>query len=145
MATTHDVYTNGLLALADGTVDWKNDTNIAAVLLKAAYEPNLGTHSTYSNVSANIVDDAGYVNQAVGTRNVELSGSDVDYTSDDVIYGTDVTIAAQYMVFVKGDPADLQAGDRLISLHDFSETKSSTNSTFRVNMDGRWFRLSVAT
>ena len=145
MATSHDVYRQGLLGLADGDIDWDGATNIAAILLTAAHTPDLTTHSTFGDVSAHHVDDADYDPQAVTTRAVALDNGVVQYTADDVVFGTEVTISAQYMAFVVGDPANLQAGDRLISLHDFGEERSSTNATFRVNAPANgWFTLTEA-
>lgn len=140
---THNVYESGLLGLADGAIDWDDAPDMAAVLLGPGYTPNLSGHSTYGDLT-NEITDADYDAQAVGNRDIALNNGDVDYTSDDVEFGSDVSIAAQYMVFVQGDPSNLQSTDPLVSVHDFGEEVSSTNSEFRVNMQSYWFRLSVA-
>ena len=143
MAITHDIYDSGLLGLADGSIDWDDASDVAAVLLDDSYSPDLSVHSTYGDLSGEI-DDADYSPQAVTGRAITLNGGSVDYTSDDVVFGSDVSIGARYIVFVQGDPSNLSSGDPLISVQDFGEMVSSTNAEYRVNMDGYWFRLSVS-
>ena len=150
MATTHEAYVNGVLGLADGDIDWSGAANVAAVLLTVDYAPDLSTHSTYADLT-NEVTDADYSPVAVTTRAVDLRDGalPVDYRADDVDFGTNVSIAAAYMAFVQGDPAALDAGDRLISLHTLNDdegaqTVSSTNSEFRVNEPTNgWFGLNT--
>jgi len=151
MATTHEMYVNGVLGFADGDIDWGGATNVAAVLLTDGYTPDLGSHSTYSDLT-NEVSDADYDPAAVANRSVALRAGDlpVDYRSDDVDFGSDVSIAAAYMVFVQGDPSNLGASDRIISIHTLNDDGgaqmvSSTNSEFRVNEPTNgWFGLNTA-
>ena len=151
MATIHDPYVNGVLGLADGDIDWAGAANVAAVLLTVDYTPDLSTHSTYSDLT-NEVTDADYSPALVDNRTIDLRNSDlpVDYRSDDIDFGSDVSIEAAYMVFVQGDPENLQAGDRLISVHTLNDDNgaqsvSSTNSEFRINEpDNGWFGLDLA-
>lgn len=138
----HSSYDNGKLGLANCSIDWANDANFAAVLLGDSYTPDLSTHSTYGDLTDEITD-TDYSPVAVANRAVTLEGDgSISYTSDPVSFGTDVSISARYMVFVNGDPSNLQAGDAILSLHDFEEVKSSTNSEFSIQQDGSWFSLS---
>lgn len=152
MALIHEAYKNGVLGLADGSIQWSNAVNVAAVLLDGTYTKNLDTHSTYGDISASEVTDADYSPVAVTTRTVSLDAGNypVQYNSDQVDFGSSVTIAAYYMVFVMGDPTNLLAGDRIVSIHTFNDDAgvaqevSSTNSDFKVNPSTNgWFGLNL--
>lgn len=149
MATTHSIYDNALLGLADGSIRWGEDTHIAAVLLTGDYSPDLETHSTYADLKDHEAEDSDYDPVAVEGRDVTLTedGDDnsvVDYTSDDVVFASQGSMSGRYVAFVQGDPDNLSDSDKLISVHDFGEEVSSTNSEFRLNMQGYWFRLQRA-
>ena len=152
MALVHEVYKNGVLGLANGDIEWENATSMAAVLLDGTYTKNLDTHSTYGDISSAEIDDEDYAPATVGSRTVSLNAGEypVQYDSDQVDFGADVSIAAYYMVFVQGDPTNLAAGDRIVSIHTFNDDGgaqevSSTNSDFKVNPSvNGWFGLSPA-
>lgn len=144
MAVTHDMYQQALLGIGDGSVDWKGGL-VTAILLDDTYTPDLAAHGTLEDVSTHQIEDPDYAPVAVGNRDVVLNAGMVDFTSDDVSFGTEVSIAARYVVFVQGDAANLGSTDRLISVQDLGDMKSSTNSHFRLDMSGGyWFRLQLA-
>lgn len=141
MATTHELYDSGFLNLLDGTVQWDEDT-ITAVILSSDYSKDLSSHSTYGDVSGDEIDDDDYSPVEVTNKDISLSDGNVTYTSDDIDFGSDVSISGQYIVFLQGDPASLSDSDPLISVHDLGEEKSSTNSDFRLNAPSAWFEVS---
>lgn len=141
---THELYDQGFYDLiGTNNIDWENDT-IAAVLLSDSYNKDLSDHTTYSDVSDDEASDSDYSPVEVPNTSTSLSDGDVTFTSDDVVFGEDVSISGRYIVFIKGDPSDLSSDDPLISVHDLEETKSSTNSEFRLNKpsEGHWFNVS---
>lgn len=153
MALQHEAYKNGVLGLANADIQWEKAVNVTAVLLDGSYTKNLDAHSTYGDISSAEITDVDYAPVPVNNRSVTLDGGNypIQYNSDSVIYGDDVTISAYFMVFVVGDPLALAAGDRIISIHTFNEEAgvpqqvSSTNSDFKVNPSvGGWFGLNLA-
>lgn len=137
------LYNSGFLGLFDGSLDWDDLTNVAAVLLTSSYTPDL-THSTYADLTDECAD-ADYTPQAVENRSTTRDGDYIVFDSDKVTFGSAVTISAQYLVLVAGDPASLQSADQLIGYVDFGETKSSDNAEFSFEPSSNgWCRVSRA-
>jgi len=135
------LYSTGLEALANGTIDWANDP-VYAILLGAGYTFDVA-HDTYSDVSAEECTDGDYDPVAVTGRSIALVAGDIVYDSDDVSYGATVTIAAQYIVFVAGDYSSPDAGDLLIGAADFGTLRSSLASNFAVTTANGVVKLEV--
>lgn len=131
MAVTHSVYEQGHLGMMDGSIDWDGATNIAAVLLTGTYTPDLNTHSTYADLT-NEVADSDYSPVAITARSISNDAGIIRFRGSNADFGTNVSITAQYMVFIQGDPTALTSTDRIISLHDFGQSESSVNSDFRI-------------
>ncbi len=136
------LYNSAFEGLFDGTIGWVSETNVAAVLCESDYGPSL-THSTYADLTHEVDDEGDYDPQKVDNRSIARVDDEVQFDSDPVNYGIDVTISAQYLVLVAGDPADLEGTDKLIGYVDFGETKSSTSAPFTFTpADSGWFRVS---
>ena len=135
------LYNSAFLGLFNGTIDWANTTHVAAILCTATYTPLL-THATYADIT-NQVADVDYAPKVVGTRTISRNGDEIEFKSDPVNFGDTVTIEAQYLVLVAGDPANLLATDPVIGYVNFGESKSSTAAafTFTPSVTG-WFRVS---
>lgn len=114
-------YNSGLLALTNGSVSFESD-NVYAVLLGSGYTPNLA-HDTYSDLT-NEVTDEDYDPVPLTNKSVSLSDDTVVYDADDVSFGSEVSIAARYIVFVVGDHAEPSAGDALLWYADLGEVAS---------------------
>ena len=129
--------------LFDGTIQWAAATHVAAILCTSTYDPLL-THSTYADITNEVETGEGhdYEPKAVATRTIARNGDDVEFKSDPVSFGAEVTIAAQYLVLIAGDPANLQTTDPLIGYVDFGETKSSTGAAFQFTPPASgWFAV----
>ena len=140
------LYNSAFEGLFDGTINWGTATHVAAILCTATYAPDL-THATYSNITNEVATGEGedYEPKAVGNRAIARDGDYVQFTSDPANFGAEVTIAAQYLVLVVGDPANLLSTDPVIGYVDFGETKSSTSAPFTYTPAATgWFRVSRA-
>ena len=137
------LYNSAFEGLFDGTIQWATATHVAAILCTADYDPLL-THATYSNITHEVATGEGhdYAPKPVGTRAIARDGDEVDFTSAAVSFGSEVTIAARYLVLVAGDPANLLTTDPLIGYVDFGETKSSTDAVFTYTPTLGWFSVS---
>lgn len=137
-------YNTAFLALLDGSIEWDDGaTNVAAILCTSSYAPALA-HATYADIT-NEVTDADYAPQAVTTRTTSRDGDEIQYKSDPVDFGAEVTIAAQYLILVQGDAASLQTTDPLIGYVDFGEAKSSTAAAFKFTpASSGWFHVTRA-
>ena len=117
----------------DGTLDWDTDTYYCH-LLKAAYTP-AATHDQWNDVSAQECTDGDYgavlmAGEAVGKGTANAT---VDIDANDVSYGTNVSITAQYAV-VRAGTATPGATDNLVGYVslDTGGAVSSTNGTFQI-------------
>lgn len=128
MAT--QVYTSGLLALADGSVSFGTDDVYAVLVSGYTFS---ASHSTYSDISASEITDADYSPADVAGKSVAASGTDILYDSDDISFGAEVSIDAEGVVFVVGDEVNPDAGDQLLFHWDFGGSQSSTDSQFQIN------------
>ena len=109
------------------TLDWAGATHIAAVLCLDAHAPS-DLVSTYSDLTHEC-EDTDYSPKAVPNRTVVRSNDQIRYGSDRVDWGSNVTISGRYIYLIVGDPANLQAGDRIIGHVDLGETKSAVADT----------------
>jgi hypothetical protein len=135
-------YNSGLLGLVNGSIAFASD-DVYAVLLDDSYTPSLA-HTAYSNVSGAEVGDADYDPVALSGKSVALNGSTVEFDSDDISYGTEVTIAAQFIVFIKGTAASPQAADPLIWYANFGEMMASTDAQFIVRTTNGIYEIAPA-
>lgn len=130
-------YNSGLHALTSGAVAWES-ADVYAIIV-SGYTFNK-SHTTYANVSAAELDDAGdYAPKAVTGKSVGIvlgSGEDPDvirYDSDNVSFGTDVSIGpADGIVFLAGNAAAPDAADPVLLYGPLPEG-GSLNSTFSVS------------
>ena len=124
------------------TLDWEGATNVAAILCTNSYSIN-AFQGTYGDVTHECTD-ADYDPEPVADRVVDRDSDRIRYRHARIDWGSNVTISARYIVFVVGDPANLQAGDRVIGVVDLGETKSAVadtdNSTFAFTpaLTGLW-------
>jgi hypothetical protein len=117
-------------------INWASDT-IVAVLLGAGYTPSLA-HTQYSDVSANVIADAGYAPVVLTGKTSVLSAGKILWDCADVSFGTNVSLTAKYVAFFKRAGGSLTGTDQYIGYGDLNDTNtsatvSSTNSTFAVN------------
>ena len=149
MAAGQFTLTNKAIQDIGNTVDWVAD-GIAAVLVDVAHTPAI-TETTFANISANEVNSGTFPDYAqVALTNKSLgkaTATEVQYDSDVVSFGTNVTIEARYIYFVKGTAGALIAGDAIVGYCDIdtslgaAENAKSTNSVFSVGPSATgWFK-----
>ena len=119
--------------------DWVNDA-FYAILLDVSYTPS-DAHSTYSDVSAAETTDVDYAPVALTGKTKSTVAGEARIDSDDLEFGTNVSISAAYVAVLKGTAAAPVAGDKLLFYGDLdtgSGNVSSTNSVFaaRANANG---------
>jgi hypothetical protein len=124
-------------------INWASDT-IVGVLVAAAHTPAL-THSTYADISSNIITDAGYTPAVVSGKTSVRTADKVLWDCDNISFGDPVTLTAKYMYLVKRAGGSLTGTDQLIGYVDLNVgaglSASSTNSVFRVNTPDGLFDL----
>jgi hypothetical protein len=134
-------YNTGKLYILDGTIDLDADT-ISAVLLDSGYTPD-ATHDTYSDISSDVIADSGYAPQTLANKAVTNSSGTIKFDSDDVSFGSNVSLTAKYIVLVQQAGGSLTGTDKLIGYADLDSgggSVSSTNSTFQVTVNASgWF------
>lgn len=126
----------------DGTSDF------AFILLTDGYTP-ADADLTYGDISGNECADADYAQQAASTRQITRSGGTTYFDSDPANFGTNVTIAARYLVCVAGTAGSLNSGDVVLFRVDLNDggtgNVDSQNSDFRVDPDTNgWFSIAQA-
>ena len=141
MAEEHNVYPEGFRKMLDGTIRWAND-QVAAVILGPEYEPDPENHTTWGDVSGFMTSSDDHSPVLVPNRAVSLdSEARVLFTSDDISWGSEVSIEGHYCVFVRGNPDDLSSTDPLISLHDFGTNRESVAADFTLLAPSYWIRI----
>tara|TARA_R110000823_G_scaffold31226_5_gene89111 strand:- start:605 stop:1048 length:444 start_codon:yes stop_codon:yes gene_type:complete len=134
-AGSFTLYNSAKLDIHEGTInlDTGGDT-ILAILLTVGYTP-VATHSTYADVSANLVADGDYSDQVVTGQDLVETAGVVTFDANDVSYGNPVTITAKYIVLMKRTTGTKAAGDPLIGYMDLETgggSVSSTNAPFQL-------------
>lgn len=134
------LYDNALLKIINGTINLSGGT-VFAVLTSVAHTPNKATHSVYSDISGNVIADAGYAAQTVtGIAIALVPGATPEVTLDsaNISFGTNVTLTAKWCHLVWSADGTLAAADHLLGFADLntdsgSAVLSSTNGNFAVN------------
>ena len=133
--TLYNTGKESLLTDNANQIDWANDT-IVAVLLGAGYTPAL-THTVYSDMSANVIADAGYAPVVLTGKTSTMTSGTILWDCADISFGTNVSLTAKYVAIVKRTGGSLTGTDRLIGYCDLNVgaglTVRSTNSTFQVS------------
>lgn len=122
--------------LAKADVDCNSDT-FKCLLTTSSYTPS-ATHSTISDIT-NECADSDYSRQTLASVTVTETGGTVTFDSDDISFGSAVSITAKYAVIFD----DTHASDALMCYVDLDTgggSVSSTNSTFQItiNASGIW-------
>lgn len=137
-------YNSGKLNSLNGSIDADTDT-LVMILLASGYTPDVAAHTTYADVSGSEIADADYSPQVISGAAFTESAGTVNFDSDDVSFGTSVSIEAKYAVVVRRDGASLASGDLLLGYVDLNTgggTVSSTNSDFAVNTPNGYYDAS---
>lgn len=134
-------YSQGLLELADGTLDWDGDS-FYAVLVDSSYTYS-AAHTTYADVSSDEITDEDYDPVAISGADVSLDSGDVLYDCDNISFGDPVTIdaASGSLIILAGDYSSPQAGDRLLFRLALSAGAASTNSEFTITTGDGVYRI----
>jgi len=128
-----ELYSSGKLSSLNGALDADTDT-LVMVLLADTYTPAV-THSTYADISADEITDTDYTPQLISAVTFSEASGTVTLDSDDVSFGSNVSITAKYGVIVRRDGASLASADLLLGYVDLDTSGgsvSSTNSEFTV-------------
>lgn len=139
-------YNSGKLNSLNGSIDADTDT-LVMVLLGSGYSPDVAAHTTYADISGSEIGDADYSPQVISGAAFSESAGTVNFDSDDVSFGTSVSITAKYAAVVRRDGASLASGDLLLGYVDLNTdsgtaTVSSTNSDFSVNTPSGFYTAS---
>jgi hypothetical protein len=139
------LYDNAKLLLLNGGLNMASDT-LAAVLLTSDYTPS-AAHSTWADVSADECADADYAEKAVSGESVTAASGTVTVDTDDISFGSNVTITAKYLVLVKGTAGSLATDAVLVGYCDLNtadpgDSVSSTAAGFAVNTPNGLFTAS---
>jgi len=142
MATgTFTFYNSGKLNSLNGQIDADTDT-LVMILLAGTYTPDVAAHTTYSDVSGDEITDADYAPQTISNAAFSESAGVVTFDSDDVSFGTSVSITAKYAAVVKRASTSLASGDLLlgyVNLDTGGGSVSSTNDDFKVNAPNGYY------
>ena len=124
-------------------INWASDT-IVAVLANASYAP-AATHSTYADISTNIITDVGYAPVALTNKTSVRTNGTILWDCDDISFGTNVTLTAKYLAIFKRAAGALASTDQFIGYVDLNVgaglSASSTNSDFRLNTTSGLFDI----
>ncbi len=130
-------YDKALLAIANGTINLNANT-LVMVLCGTGYTPNKALDDTYSDLSAHIIPDAGYVPQVLAGKTFTIpSGDEVLFDANDVSFGNPVTLSAKWAAVVVRAGGALTGTDLLLGYVDLntdsaSSVLSSTAGAFTV-------------
>lgn len=147
------LYYEAIEGMASGTLGNLGSGPIAAVLLGAAYTPDLEAHATWADVSGDelVGGDYAQVPVALGAKPLDGFPGGVRFTTNSVSFVNPGTITdAKYFALVMGTATSLAATDRLIGFVDLddsstSATVSSLNAEFSVQTPASgWFEISRA-
>ena len=114
-------------------------------LLRPSYTPSLA-HSTWADLSATQIADAGYAPVVLTGKTSVLSAGKVLWDCADINFGSNVTLTAKYVAIVKRAAGALAVTDRIIGYCDLNDTSGSAtvgsiNSTFQVNTPNGLFEV----
>lgn len=134
------LYDNGLLKIVNGTINWETGT-LFAVLTKVTHTIDKANDSTYADISADIITDAGYAPVSVtGVTFTLVPGATPEILIDsaNISFGTAVSLSAKWSHLVWSADGTLAGADHLVGFADLNTDSSSavltsTNGNFAVN------------
>lgn len=92
-----------------------------AILLTGDYVP-ADQHSIFVDVSAfELTPSASYQRAALQGLSKQRKGKRVHWYSEDINFGSNVTLSAKYMLILKGYAVSPQAGDLIVGWQDLNE------------------------
>lgn len=105
-AGAFDAYENGLLKIAEQSVNFSSDT-IKAALLTSGYTPNIVAHDFFDDVSASECADGDYAQITLASKTLGIVSGKLRFDCANLDFGNSVTITAKYLVIYKdtGTPA----------------------------------------
>lgn len=113
------LYDQALLPLLRKSYPSLEEAGLIAVLLEAAYVPDLSTHSRFADIRADEIAAADYRRQVVTGGQLTASGGVVCFTSDPISWGNPVTLPPlRYMAILYGGPGLLTDDSPLLALMD---------------------------
>lgn len=136
------LYAYAMEKILDGVIDLDNDS-FRMVLLTDAYTPDQNAHDAWSDMSAAEISGTGYTaDGAAVTLTLNRVNNEVAVDCGNVSWAAS-TLTAKYAAVVRDGDGDgaLAAGDipvffcDLETAGDGSQSVSSTNGTFAVNID----------
>lgn len=138
MAVTAKWYSNGLKAVASGSVNWATDT-IKVAAVASSYTPNQDTHEFFSSITGELTTANGYTagGQALGTKSVNLDAAtntvSLRAAATTWTPGAGQTLTIHYLVVYKdtGTPAT----SPLLGYVDLGADVSATNANWTSTWD----------
>jgi hypothetical protein len=137
MAITMLWYGNGVLKVANQSVNWASDS-IKIALLTSSYSFDQDNHTHFGDVSTYEISGPGYTagGLTIGTKSITYDGptNETRFLGDDVTW-TGATFSCRYAAVYDDTPA---TGSKwLLGLIDFGATVSVASSAFPVSFTSR--------
>jgi len=136
-AGAFQMYENGLLNICKNNIDFETAT-VKAALMTNTHTPSVTTDAAWSDISADEISSVTYTDyaqQTVGVTSLAIVSNLVVFDSNNVSFGTAVTITARYLVIYKYDATPSIA--YLIGYVDLNSgggtAVSSTNGKFEID------------
>lgn len=133
-----NIYTKGLLSLANGNVDYLT-SNIAILLTDNTYAFNVA-HEFVSDVSASEVSGTGYARKSLTSKTVTASGNTIVFDCGDVTYTAMSTTEDLASAIIYNDTGTDNASV-LIANIDFEDISTSNSDVNVVTSSSGLFTL----
>lgn len=138
MAVTAKWYSNGLKAVASGSINWTTDT-IKVAAVASGYTPDQDVHDFFNDVTNELPTANGYTagGQALGTKSVNLDAAtnvvSLRAAATTWTPGVGETLAVRYLVVYKdtGTPST----STLLGWVDLGADVSATNAAWTSTWD----------
>lgn len=138
MAVTSKWYSNGLKAVAAGSINWGTDT-IKVAMLSSGYTPDQDAHVTFADVTSELGTGNGYTagGAALGTKSVNLDAASnvVSLRAAATTWtpGAGQTLTGRYLVVYKS--TGTAGTSPLLGYVDLGADVSATNANWTATWD----------
>ena len=126
-AGTWQIVNDARLGMVNNTINVGGGV-FYAVLLTQAHVPNIDTDATYGNLTGQVTDPD-YSRKDVNGMTATEVGGVVTVDSDDLDFGSAVTISAKYCYVIAGDANTPAAGDRVLCYVDLDVSSANPVSS----------------
>jgi len=127
-----------------GNADWEVDDFYAVLVAHGYGTQDRATEIDWEDISAVEITDTDYSRQALASKDVNVSGTNVEFNCGKITFTSEGDISARYLYILKGTAASPQNADKIVGHIDLTGAAGNASSvgaefSFTPHADGLFY------